>query len=68
LLFRDDPERERPARDFGDSGRAFRSRQALGAGSAVDRACMTVADQDSSCGGCHVSARDESSPVLGQPG
>src|SRR6266550_9220071 len=56
------------ASDFGDEGRAFRTRQALGAGSVVDRACMAVADQDSGCGGCHVTARNESSPVLGQPG
>jgi len=29
---------------------------------------MAVADQDSGCGGCDVTARNESSPVLGQPG
>src|SRR6266850_359136 len=64
LLFRDGKERERPASDFGDEGRAFRTRQALGAGSVVDRACMAVADQDSGCGGHHVTAGNESNPVL----
>jgi hypothetical protein len=29
---------------------------------------MAVADQDSGCGGRHVIARNESNPVLGQPG
>jgi hypothetical protein len=29
LLFRDDTERERPASDFGDEARAFRTRQAF---------------------------------------
>ncbi len=29
---------------------------------------MAVANQDSGCGGGHVTARNESSPVLGQPG
>jgi len=29
---------------------------------------MAVADQDSGCGGRHVTARNESNPVLGQPG
>jgi len=33
LLLRDGNERERPASDFGDEGRALRTRQALGAGS-----------------------------------
>ena len=68
LLFPNDKERDRPASDFGDEGRALRTRQALGAGSVVDRACMAVADQDSGCGGRHVTARSESNPVLGQPG
>jgi hypothetical protein len=58
LLFRDDKERERPASDFGDEGRAFRTRQALGAGCVVDRACMAVTDQDSGCGGRDFSARN----------
>jgi len=58
LLFRDGKERERPASDFGDEGRKFRTRQALGAGSVVDRACMAVANQDSGCGGRHVIARN----------
>src|SRR6266404_9607837 len=65
LLFRDGEERERPASDFGDEGRAFRTRQALRTGSVVDRAGMAVADQDSGCGGRHVTARNESNPVLG---
>jgi hypothetical protein len=68
LLFGDDAERERPAGDFGDDARAFRTGQALGAGGVVDRACMAVADQDSGSGGRHVIARNESGPVLGQPG
>src|SRR6266404_252145 len=39
-----------------------------GPGSVVDRACMAVAYEDSDCGGRHVTARNESNPVLGQPG
>src|SRR5438876_12090395 len=54
LLFPNDKERDRPASDFGDEGRALRTRQALGAGSVVD--------QDSGCGGRHVTARSESNP------
>src|SRR5260370_41883856 len=61
LLFRDDKERERPASDFGDEGGALRTRQALGAGSVVGRACMAVADQDSGCSGRYVTARNERS-------
>jgi hypothetical protein len=39
----------RPASYFGDEARSFCTRQALGAGSVVDRACMGVADQNSGC-------------------
>src|SRR5450830_1303004 len=68
LLFRDDMEREWLASDIRYEARAFRTRQALGACRVVNRACMAIADQDSGCGGRHVIARNESSPVLGQPG
>ena len=47
---------------------ALRTRQAFGAGSVEIAPCMAVADQDSGCGGRHVTARNESNPVLGQPG
>src|SRR6266436_3725399 len=46
LLFRDHTERKRPASDFGNEARAFRTRQALGAGGVVDCDCVAVADQD----------------------
>jgi hypothetical protein len=55
---RQDTEREWTASDVGDEGRAFRTRQAFGPGSVVDRACMAVADQDSGGGGRHVAARN----------
>src|SRR5207244_13087598 len=38
LLFPNDKELYRPARDFGEQGRALSTRQALGAGSVVVRA------------------------------
>jgi len=68
LFFRDDKKCERPTGDFGDDSRALRTRQALGASRVVDRAGMAVADQNSGCGGRHVIARNETGPVLGQPG
>src|SRR6266850_2465528 len=68
LLFRNDKERKRPTSDFGDEGRALRTRQALGAGSVVGRACMAVADQDSGRSCRDVTACDESNTVLGEPG
>jgi hypothetical protein len=65
LIFCDDNECEWSPGDFGDEGRAFRTRQTRGSGSVVDRACMAVACQDSSCGGRHIAACNKRNPVFG---